>query len=75
MEQKKLLFIGTMKNVVNLNILTPQWMFLKSYPDWMKDSMLTYAKEGACFLSISASNPELLKDVDPKKIAAAQKIF
>lgn len=45
----------------------------ESYPDWMKESMLTYAKEGACFLSISASNPELLKDVDPKKIAAAQK--
>ncbi len=45
----------------------------ESYPDWMKESMLSYAKEGACFLSISASNPELLKDVDPKKIAAAQK--
>lgn len=45
----------------------------ESYPDWMKESMLTYAKDGACFLSISASNPELLKDVDPKKIAAAQK--
>ncbi|WP_346939190.1 aminopeptidase [uncultured Clostridium sp.] len=45
----------------------------ESYPDWMKESMLTYAKDGACFLSISASNPELLKDVDPKKIATAQK--
>lgn len=56
-----------------LKYLNSPMEIFESYPDWMKDSMLTYAKEGACFLSISASNPELLKDVDPKKIAAFQK--
>lgn len=46
---------------------------MESFPDWLSESMLYYAKKGAAFLSISASNPELLKDVDSKKIAAAQK--
>lgn len=45
----------------------------EKFPDWMKESRLSYAKEGACFLNISASDPELLKDVDPKKIAAFRK--
>ncbi|HAT4331619.1 TPA: aminopeptidase, partial [Clostridium perfringens] len=27
----------------------------ENFPDWMKESRLSYAKEGACFLSISAS--------------------
>ncbi|WP_346888547.1 aminopeptidase, partial [Clostridium sp. UBA1056] len=56
-----------------LKYLNSPMEVFESYPDWMKDSMLTYAKDGACFLSISASNPELLKDVDPAKIAASQK--
>ena len=46
---------------------------METYPDWLRDSMLYYAKKGASFLSISASNPELLKDVDSKKISTAQK--
>ncbi|MGL5244459.1 MAG: aminopeptidase, partial [Sarcina sp.] len=37
------------------------------------ESRLSYAKEGACFLSISASDPELLKDVEPTKIATFRK--
>lgn len=45
----------------------------ENYPHWQRDAVLSYAKEGACFLSISASNPELLKDVDPEKISAFQK--
>lgn len=46
---------------------------METYPDWLRDSMLYYAEKGASFLSISASNPELLKDVDSKKISTAQK--
>ncbi len=45
----------------------------ENFPDWMKESRLSYAKEGACFLSISASDPELLKNIDPAKIAAFRK--
>ena len=42
-------------------------------PKWMIDSNLSYAKKGAAFLSISASDPELLKNVDPKKISTFRK--
>lgn len=46
---------------------------LAEYPDWMKESMLYYAKKGAAFLSISASDPDLLKDIDAKKVAISHK--
>lgn len=45
----------------------------ESVPDWVRDSRLSYAKKGASFLSISASDPELLKNVDATKIAASRK--
>lgn len=43
------------------------------FPDWQKESQLYYARQGAAFLSISASDPELMKEVDPKRIARFQK--
>ena len=42
-------------------------------PSWQKDFYLDYSRKGAAFLSIYASDPELLKDVDQKRIATAQK--
>lgn len=42
-------------------------------PNWIVDSYLHYSKQGACFLSISASDPELMKEVDAKRIGRAQK--
>lgn len=42
-------------------------------PDFEKDKYDYYVKNGASFLSISASDPDLLKDIDSKKISAAQK--
>jgi aminopeptidase len=46
---------------------------LKEFPEWKAAPFETLAKNGAAFLSISASNPELLKSVDPSKIAEANK--
>ncbi|SHJ47548.1 aminopeptidase [Tepidibacter formicigenes] len=43
------------------------------FPKWKAYGYEELAKNGAAFLSISASNPELLKDVDPNRIAAANK--
>ena len=45
----------------------------ENVPEWVRDSRLSYAKKGAAFLSISASDPELLKDVDPKKVSTFRK--
>lgn len=42
-------------------------------PDWQKEFYLSNVKDGAAFLSIHASDPELLKDVDPNIISIAQK--
>ncbi|MBC2582027.1 aminopeptidase [Clostridium sp. DJ247] len=45
----------------------------KEFPKWRAEGFEELAKNGAAFLSISASNPELLKDVDPKRIAESNK--
>ncbi len=46
---------------------------LEQFPEWNKELYMSYAREGAAFLSISASDPELMKDVDSKRIAKASK--
>lgn len=43
------------------------------YPMWRAKGLEEMAKEGAGFLSISASNPDLLKGVDPERISTANK--
>jgi len=45
----------------------------ENFPKWYADGLEDYAKKGAGFLSISAQDPELLKGIDPKKIAANNK--
>lgn len=45
----------------------------ENFPQWKADGFAQLAEEGAGFLSIAASNPELLKNVNPKKIAASNK--
>ncbi|MDF2700471.1 MAG: peptidase [Haloplasmataceae bacterium] len=44
------------------------------YPEWMKVFYLNNAEKDAAFLSISATNPELLKDVDSNRITRYQKV-
>src|SRR5690606_12348161 len=44
-----------------------------NYPKWKDDGFEQFAEDGAGFLSIAASNPELLKGVDPEKVAANNK--
>ncbi len=42
-------------------------------PQWQVDSLMYYANKGAAFLSISASDPELLSGIDGEKIGTYQK--
>ncbi len=43
------------------------------FPEWRKKLYTSYAEDGAAFLSISASDPELMKDVDQTRIARSNK--
>lgn len=45
----------------------PEEVF-EEFPGWQKEFYLSYANQGAAFLSISASDPELMKDVNPERI-------
>ncbi|MDF0726347.1 aminopeptidase [Cytobacillus sp. S13-E01] len=52
--------------------LAPDEAFTE-YPLWKAKGFEELAEGGAAFLSIVSSNPDLLKGVDPNRIAAAQK--
>lgn len=43
------------------------------FPEWKKTMYIGYAREGAAFVSIAASDPELLRDVKADRISRAQK--
>jgi aminopeptidase len=45
----------------------------EEFPTWKAKGYEELAENGAAFLSIVASNPDLLKDVDPERIATANK--
>jgi aminopeptidase len=44
------------------------------FPEWQKEFSLSYSHKGAAFLSISASDPELMKGVDPSRMVRQQKV-
>jgi len=43
------------------------------FPDWKREFYLYYVRQGAAFLSISSSDPEVFKGVDPNRITRAVK--
>ena len=43
------------------------------FPRWISDQYVDIAKEGGAFLTIYAQNPDLLKNVDPQRVANYQK--
>jgi len=45
-----------------------------TFPEWLKDFYNTYSRKGAAFLGIAASDPELMKGVDPKRMMRYQKV-
>lgn len=50
----------------------PEKVF-EEFPGWQKEFYDFYDQKGAAFLSISASDPELMKDVDPERMSKTQK--
>jgi len=50
----------------------PEEVFLE-FPEWQRDFYLSNARSGAAFLSISASDPELMKDVNPQRMSKSNK--
>lgn len=50
----------------------PEEVF-NEFPRWISEQYVDIAKEGGAFLSIYAQNPDLLKNVDSKRVANFQK--
>jgi len=46
----------------------------EEFPTWQTEGMLAYAQKGDAFLTILATDPDLLKDQDPDLIAVAQRV-
>jgi len=45
----------------------------EEFPEWQKEFYLSYAREGAAFLNIDTSDPDLMKDINPQRISKASK--
>lgn len=59
-----------------LSLITYQYApleTLQEFPAWKAQGFAEMAKNGAALLSIHASNPDLLKNVDPERVAVANK--
>jgi len=54
-------------------LYAPEEVF-ETYPSWQKDFYISYARAGAAILNIFAEDPELLKDIDVKRVAKYQKV-
>ena len=50
----------------------PEEVF-EEYPEWQRDFYLSNVRKGAAFLNISASDPELMKEVNPERMAKSHK--
>lgn len=46
---------------------------LKNFPQWAVSERESFAEEGAAFISIYASNPDLLQNIPPERVAEATK--
>lgn len=46
---------------------------LQNFPEWRVKMHDEFAKDGAALLSIRSTNPDLLKDIDPSRVALANK--
>lgn len=44
-----------------------------TYPSWMQELYLSNVRQDCAFISIYAEDPEILKEVPPQRVAAAQK--
>lgn len=45
----------------------------ESFPKWIADGKKGFAEENTAFLTILANDPELMKDIDPKKMSTYMK--
>ncbi|HWJ03036.1 MAG TPA: aminopeptidase, partial [Verrucomicrobiae bacterium] len=50
----------------------PEEVF-EEFPQWQKEFYLSHVRQGAAFLSIAASDPEMMKGVNPERIMKAQR--
>lgn len=46
---------------------------LENYPQWLVDMQESFAQDGGALLSIYSTDPDLLKDIDPSRVALANK--
>ncbi|MDV4152310.1 aminopeptidase [Clostridium sp. AL.422] len=61
------------QNIQRLKLENASIETLKNVPNWVSESYNSYAREGCCVISISASDPDAFKGIPMEKISAFQK--
>lgn len=52
----------------------PEEVF-EEFPQWKKEFFVSYARQGAAFLSIESEDPEVMRGVDPQRIVKYSKVY
>lgn len=61
-------------DITHQRMLKAPMEVIETYPKWRIDGLMTYIEKGACIINIVSSNPDLMADVDPKRIAVSNKV-
>jgi len=58
-----------------IRFLHGQDFLFDTIPSWQKEFFLSYVREGAAFLSITGTDPSIMKGVDPKRMQQYSKAY
>ena len=65
--------VWTDEQLARIRFLKAPEAVFSEFPDWLRDMYLFYVRQGAAFVSIAASDPEIMKGVEAKRLNAALK--
>lgn len=61
------------EEIIHQRLLKSPDDVIKNFPKWRIDGLMNYIKEGAAIINIISSNPDLLSDVKPDRLALQNK--
>jgi len=62
------------EEITHQRLLNSPEEVIRNYPKWKIDGLMSYIKEGAAIINIVSSNPDLLSDVEPDRVALQNKV-
>lgn len=62
------------EEIAHQKLLNSKDDVIKDFPKWRVDGLMNYIKEGAAVINIVSTNPDLLSDIKPDRLALQNKV-